>query len=252
MKKRKLISTLFFVGLFLLVISLFLININFVSAHHEGITGKAVSGEVSDVPEAKVAGSLGEIDPSTGLPKKFLDFKEKADEFRYNEQNASYLTKEWTKILADNKFFGPSLFYTDKFFSLFNPLWKAIFGVEFSWSWAFFVGLFLWFIIIFVIYFPAKEIFENSLFALITGFIVASITGFFGVISKALVFATPFIKNIWILFILIIIAILLGVIYKQFFKSLKKESEEERLKRSKEAIKSHGEVSRKALEEMSK
>ena len=201
-------------------------------------------------PNEKVSESLGEIDSSTGLPKKFSEFKEKADELRYSEQNKNYLLKEWSKILANNKFFGPVLFYTDKFFSIFNPFWKAIFGMEFSWSWAFFVGLGLWLMIIIVIYFPAKAMFENKLFALITGFVVASITGFSGIISTAVLFFAPFIKNIWILIIAISFAVLLAYLYQKLFKSFEEESEEEKLKRSKESIKTYGRAIEKGLKEI--
>lgn len=243
------------IGSFLLVfLTLFLININFISAHHTGISGKAFSGEVSEgisenIPGDKIISNI-EIDPETGQPKQIIDIKEKIDEYR--EQNVSYLRKEWTKMLADNKFFGPFLFYTDKVFSIFNPLWKYSFGMEFAWSLAFFFHIFLWLVIICIIFFPAKEIFKNSLFALITGVIVASITGSFGIITKFVNILDVMFNKLWMLTIFVIIVVLLIVIYAKLFKGFREESEEEELKRSKEAIKAHGEVSGKALEEMSK
>lgn len=250
--KKRIALVVFFSILILLII--FLLNINFFIGHHEsrsGIIGKAIDDvPVSEnIPGGQLIGKL-EIDPETGQPKKIVEAQEKFEKFR--EQNQTFLWQSWAKIFQNNKYIGPVLNATEKFFSLFNPLWKAVFGTEFSWSWAFFVGLGLWLLIIIIIYFPAKEIFDNSLFALITGFIVASITGFFGILNKAVLFFTPFIKNIWILAILIIFAIVFTILYQKLFGKLKEESEEEELKKAKEAIKAHGKVSRKALEEMGK
>jgi len=255
-KKRIFIPAIFFETLInlILLISLILININFILAHHEGITGEVVNEipeSVSELPGGKISG-LGDIDPNTGLPRKFSEFKEKADEFKLREQNQSYLAKEWTKILAGNKYFGPFLFYTDKFFSFLNPFWKITFSIDFSWSWAFFFHIFLWLTIIIIAYFPLKELFKNSLFGVIGGIIVASITGAFGVLTWFVNILDVIIVKLWALTIFVIITILLLVLYAKLFKGFEEESEEEKLERAKETIKTHGEVSEQALKEMRK
>ena len=243
-----------FLALFLIILFIFLINIKFINAHHESIvTGEVVSGvpeSVSEIPGAGITSSLGEVDPNTGLPAKFSDFKEKADEFRYSEQNQSYLKKEWTKILAGNRYFGPFLFYTDKFFSFLNPFWKITFGIEFSWSLIFFFHIFLWITLAIIIYFPLKELFKNSLFGFIGGIIVASITGVFGVLTWFVNILDVIFVKLWALTIFVSIVILLLVLYGKLFKSFREESEEEWLKRSKEKIKALGKVSGEGLEEI--
>jgi len=164
MKNRLLIILLF--------VSLFIVNVS------------ASSHILDNLPGSNLVGSLGEIDPNTGLPSKFSDFKEKADLYKTREQDDDYLKREWTKILAKNRIMGPTLFYTHKFFSFFNPLWKVTFGVEFSWSWFFFVALGLWIILIILVYYPSKELFKNKLFGLIGAIVIASLMGNFGVISR--------------------------------------------------------------------
>ena len=240
-KRRELSRFYILTFLLLFVVS---ININFI------ISQEVQEAIPENLPGGKIAGSLGEIDPNTGLPKKFSDFKEKADEFKSREQNQSYLKKEWTKILANNKVFGPFLFYTDKFFSFFNPLWKITFGIDFSWSLIFFFHIFLWLVIIIIIYFPAKAMFDNKLFALITGFVVASISGTFGVLTWfANILNVVLVKLLaFTLFVIIIIVIL--ILYAKLFKGFEEESEEEKLERAKESIKAHGKVSEKALGEL--
>ncbi|MBS3093717.1 hypothetical protein J4456_04015, partial [Candidatus Pacearchaeota archaeon] len=141
-----------------------------------------------ELPPTNVPGSdlLGEVNSETGRPANLEKFQEFGDHYVNQEQNKTFLYQEWTNLLANNPVMGPILFYTDQFFSFFDPLWKVIFGFEFSWSWAFFVGLFLWFGVAFVIYFPAKEMLHNKLFGFVTGFIVATITGFYDVLSTAI------------------------------------------------------------------
>ncbi|MEK6872928.1 MAG: hypothetical protein AABW90_02870 [Nanoarchaeota archaeon] len=239
------LSALFFIGLFLVIIS----------AHHIDVAGNVVSDVpkgVSEIPGGKISGSLGEINPNTGLPVKFSEFKEKADEFRYREQNQSYLKKEWTKILAGNKFFGPFLFYTDKFFSIFNPLWKAVFKIDFSWSWAFFLSFLFWIVLIIMIYYPLQGVLQNNFIGFLISIIVASLIGIAGVISKVVVFLTAVITNIFILIIIILLLALLFVLYIIIMKKSIKQSEEIELETAKEKIKALGKVSGKGLEEMSK
>ena len=243
MKKR-----LFITLINLIFISLLFI-ITFVFAHHDGVTGLAVN----DVPENITGSGLIdklEIDPSTGQPKIIVETEEKFEQLR--EQNASYLAKEWTKIFADNKFFGPFLFYTDKFFLIFNPFWKAVFKIEFSWTLTFVLSFIIWIIITVLVYYPVYGIFPNKLVDFIVSIIIASLIGIAGSIKKAIELADLFVKNIIILIIVIIIVVLLVVVYILYMRKLIKESGELALERSKEAIKAHGEVSRKALEEMGK
>ena len=224
-----------------------LISINFISAHHEVITGKAVGDVPENIPGSNILNKL-EIDPATGQPKSIVEAEEKFD--KYKEQNANYLAKEWTKILANNKFFGPVLFYTDKFFSVFNPLWKAIFGIEFSWSLAFILSFIIFIIITVLVYYPIYGIFPNKLVDFIVSIIITSLIGIAGSIKKAVELADLFAKNIIILTIVVIIVILFVVVYILYMKKLIKESGELALERSKENIKALGKVSGEDLREM--
>ncbi len=270
-RKRGSILILFF----LVIISIFLINftlaqdaqntqeIQGIQSSQDNIQDNSQNSEIqeqqqtqpnnaipSNIPKVP-SDILGEINPQTGKPKNLETLQKYGDYFREKEQNKSFLAREWGIILSNNKYLGPVLFYTDKFFSLFNPLWEVMFGMKFSWSFAFFVGLGLWLLIIFVVYFPGKEIFENRAFGVITGIVVATLTGTSGVIKGAILFASPFIKNIWYLAILIFIVCMIAYVYEEIFKLMKKQSEEEKLKRAKETIIAHGEVSQRAMEEFS-
>jgi hypothetical protein len=186
-----------------------------------------------------------ELDQEKGIPKSWVKYQESADSL--TKQNSTFLKKEWTKIFAKNKILSPIFFYTDKFFSFFNPLWKYSFGTEFEWSFAFFITISLWIIVTIFIYFPAKEIFKNTIFGLITGIIVASITGAFGVIPAIVNLLNSQITNIFYLTIYAIIAILLIILYNRLFKKLKKEDKKEKLERADAKRLSAGEVAEKFL-----
>ena len=175
-----------------------------------------------------------EFDSHTGLPKSFGEFEKKIDSYQDREQNQSYFQKEWGILLGKTPVIGPLLFYTERFFSFFNFLWTGIFGIEFSWNLLFFTHLFLWGVLIFVIYFPAREIFNNKLFGFITGFVVASLTGIFkGILIFAQLLETS-LRTFFSFGIAFILLLVLLFIYQRLFASLSKSQEEELLERSKQ------------------
>jgi membrane protein implicated in regulation of membrane protease activity len=189
---------------------------------------------------AKIAS--GEKDPS----EKIEDIKDKLVQVKKG-QNYSYLRIEWTKA----PYVGDVFKGTEGFFKFFNPLWKYSFGSEFSWNVIFFLHMFLWGIIIFALFYPAKEIMGNSLFAIITGIIFASITGSFGIITKFVnMLDTMFNKFWWATLIFILILVALVIAESEFFKGLRKEAKKEKLERAEESTEALGEVSEEVLEDM--
>lgn len=200
---------------------------------------------------------VGDINPETGLPENYENFQKIAGELSNQEQNKTYLTQEWTKILAKNKIIAPVLFYSDSFFSFFNPFWKIIFGVDFSWSWSFFFCLLIWIMFIVIFYSPSKNLTNlNPIITLIFSIVLASIMGTTGVIRKAVDFLSFAVSNFWIAFLSILIGIFLMILYSMVFKAwgkkLKEQDKKEKLEKSEKAILAHGEVSRDSLKELSR
>ncbi len=187
------------------------------------------------------------INPKTGLPTELEKLQEIGKNLSKEEQRKQYLKQEWTKILAEHKIFGPVLFYTNNFFSFFNPIWKIIFGIEFSWSWAFIFSMILWIILIVLIYTPIKSMSNlNIIFSLLISMIISSLVGVSGVIQKIVDLLTTMITNIWLVWVSIIITILLVIIYYKFIgdlgKDLKEQSRKEKIKRAEEQIISKGKL----------
>jgi len=223
--------------LVILVLSIFILNISNISSQELPV--------------------VGAINPDTGQPASFEKFQQAGESLSKAQENQSYILQDWTVWAYDNSVLGPVLFYTEGFFSALNPIWLLMFDTEFSWSWQFILSLILWIILIIVIYSPAKAFTNfNPILTLIFSIIVATLAGSQGVIKTAVEIFTPFIQNIWILGILIIIAIaftfIYGILFKKAEKKMKKESEEEEIKRAKESIKAHGKVSSEALNEYEK
>ncbi len=219
--------------IFVLFLVLF-INFSFVFAQ---------TGDLDAVPGGdliqKVAGEDGE-------PKGIQDVKDKIDDLQKGNQN--YLFKEWTEL----SFIGSIFQFTEGFFSFFNPLWRYTFGIEFSWTGIFFLHVFLWVVIIIALFFPAREFFQNSLFAIITGVIFASITGRFRIISRFVVFLNTAIGDRWyITAIFVFIVGLLLILERSGVSWLKDKDTKEKLERADESREAAGEVSRRMIEGMS-
>ena len=189
-----------------------------------------IKSEVPSIPSSPIT----EINPDTGLPRTFESFKKISSNLSDEEKRKEYLKQEWTKILAENKFFSPVLFYTDQFFSFFNPLWKIIFGMEFSWSWMFILSLVLWIFLIIIAY-NSTTIILSPLTSIIISISISSLFGVAGVFQKIINQLTSLISNVW--FVLIFIAILVFILffYARLSKQIKEKHEksEEELNRQK-------------------
>jgi len=192
-----------------------------------------------------------EIDERTGNPKKFNDLKENYDAFKNRENNKSYLLKSVVVILGKNPVIGPMLFYTEKVFSYFNPFWKVILGVKFSWSGAFILSFLTWTVLIILVFFPARGLFPNLLINVLVSLIIASLIGISGGISKFIEFIGFFVEGIFG-FIIFVALLFLGIaIYIFLFVELKKESEEIELDSAKDKIKELGKISGETLKKLS-
>lgn len=194
-----------------------------------------------------------EINPNTGLPKSFENFQKSAKNLSQEEEREKYLNQEWTKILAEQAIIGPILYYTNNFFTLFNPLWIIIFGVQFSWSWFFIFSFLIWIFFIALFYFPVKDFTNfNPLFGLIGAIIIACIMGTTKVIPKVANLFTFAVTTWWkataafFLFILLIWGY--SKTMKTFGRSLKKESEKEELERAQTIIKKTGKLYEKEFD----
>lgn len=197
-------------------------------------------------------GTTGGINEETGLPKSFDKFQEASEQLSKEEQRKEYMKQEWTKLRATNQFLAPVLFYTNKFFSFFNPLWGIIFGVEFSWSWFFILSLLIWIIIIVLIYSPVKSLTNfGSIFSLILSIVISSIIGGLGTIRKFVDFLTTVMSNKWIVWISIIIVILLTLLYykllKQYGEKFKEKAAKEQTERDRAIIHAEAKATREVL-----
>ncbi len=218
------------------------------------LTAKNASSQ-DDMPSIPV---VGKLDPeNNSLITSYEKFREMSEQLSEEESRKQFLEKKWTVIFAETPILGPALFYSEKFFIFLNPLWKIAFEIEFSWSWIFIMSLGIWVLLIGILYQPSKALTSlNSILSLVVAIIIATIVGSQGVIKTATKILAEFVKNIWMLFITIIIVGILYFIYSRIFKqmgkSLKKEKEAEKLEKSKKAIEAHGEVSKEALDEFEK
>lgn len=156
--------------------------------------------------------------------KSILDGTEKLKNISEQEDKEAYLSQEWTKLLQKNKAF--SWIYK------LNPIFKFMFGYEFSLSWAFLTALLLW-IIILSIFFPmAQTIFRSTLFSLGVSIPITIITAQL-TIPKSIEMLTKITKNIWwgfgVTIGLIFLIVLIGIVSKDIIKIIAKRREQRRI-----------------------
>ncbi len=175
--------------------------------------------------------TTGGINEETGLPKSFDKFQEASEQLSEEEQRKEYLKQEWTKLLADKKAVGPVLFYTNKFFSFLDPLWKIIFGMEFEWSWLFIFTFLFWILIIILVYSPVKELTElNAVLSFLGAILVSSLAAYFQFIQMMVGILILILKNIWLVILAILIMILVASFYHKTFKEIGKKLKEKQEK----------------------
>jgi len=173
------------------------------------------------------------------------DIPESQEELQ--QESINYLKQEWTEVLEKYPI-GKFFLKIGKIFEYFNPLWKIILGIEYSFSWAFLFSLVIWVTIVWFFYMPLSAIIENKVLALISALLVGFIIGITKVIPQAINFlALWFVKNNEVAFIItsiitILVCILiikLGGGWKVYLKKLKEEVEKEETKKDKGMIKAY-------------
>jgi|TARA_Y100000034_G_C6899727_1_gene415661 hypothetical protein len=201
-------------------------------------------------PADKVTDSVGGYSEK-GYPESYEKYIEFSNSLVEREQDQKFWKKSLTGIWAGSPVLGSITYHTDKFFSFFDPIWNVIFGIDFDWSWEFFFHLVIFITLIVIIFYPAEVIFDNKLFGLISAMVISSLVGVAGVIGQFAGILEVMFVNLFYLTIGVILIIAGIVFYAKFFNKGKKKTEEEEIKKAKENIKAHGEISKKALEKYS-
>jgi hypothetical protein len=201
---------------------------------------------------AQVQPNLDPEDPlGVGInPEDIVD----KDPEQLKNQTKNYLKKEWTEILEKYPI-GKPILALNNILKVLNPFWKVVLGIEYSLSWAFIFAISIWFTLFLIIQQPMKEFFNNKLFGIAGGFLVASIIGASGVIRKALDLLSFIVKNQWIAWLSLAIAIIIMYVIVKLNgglqEYLKKEAEDEKSEKAKKTIQTHGKVSEKELDSYS-
>jgi ABC-type multidrug transport system fused ATPase/permease subunit len=166
-----------------------------------------------------------------------------------------YLKQEWTKILEKTQT-GRILLKVSDLLGSLNFFWKPVLGMEYSLSWLFIFAVAIWLILFFIIYGLLSAIFGNKISGIIGGFCVASLVGLSGVIKKAVDLLSFAIKNVWIAWLSLFIAIMIMFLIihfsgglKAYSQKQKEQAEKEKTERAQKIIQTKGEIVEEELEE---
>ena len=181
------------------------------------------------------------------------------EQYTAAQNKSDYLKQEWVKIVEKNKILGPILNVINPILKFMNPVFKIVLGYESSLSWAFVFALIIWFALFFLIYPPASQLFNNSLFGGIASFALVGLIGLSGAIKTVVEILNTIITNTWMFWISLAIAIILAFVFgmfgkqiKNWIKKTKQKTREEVTEMAQKKIQAHGEISGKALESLSK
>ena len=166
-----------------------------------------------------------------------------------------YLKTEWNKILINKPYIGPVISFIDSVFSSLNPFFKAVLGIDYSFSWAFVFALAIWIILFVFLFQPSREIFDSMPLAVIGSFAITSLIGLSGVIKQVVNLLTIAITNTWIFWASVAITILIGflIIYlggglQQIIKKEKEKSKKSQTEKDRKIIHTDAEISKKNLD----
>ncbi|MEK6928727.1 MAG: hypothetical protein AABW65_02095 [Nanoarchaeota archaeon] len=168
-----------------------------------------------------------------------------------------YLKQEWGKILQKNKYLSPIIGFLDSIFTLLDPLFKIILGINYSLSWAFTFAIITWIILFAFIYPPTTAFFNNKLLSLASSFVIVSLIGITGVIKKTVDILVLIIKKPSILWISLIISLiilclfsLLGKTMKSYIKKYKEIAAKEKEKEDREILHLEAEMAKEKMKNL--
>jgi len=159
--------------------------------------------------------------------------------------STTYLKQEWEKILnKTSNPVGKVLWATNNVLHALSPVFKLLVGVEYSFSWLFWLSFFVWIAIVIIIYLILKEPLQFKWWlSLSISVIIIAIGAQSGIISKLVLFASPLLDNTWMIWGAIMTGIIIVYLYsylmKQFGKTLKekqKKEDEERREQKAETV----------------
>lgn len=162
--------------------------------------------------------SIAIVQAQEDLPPEIEKIQDVGEKLQ--EKDSSYLAGEWTKLIAENKYFG----------WLYKVPFKRIIGIEFSISWKFLIILAIS-IALFILFSKSLNItFKNNLLSLAISFAMILIIGNSGALEKIFSKIEPHISSFWhmlgLLAIIGIIVYTLNIIMKIVAEKIKKSRDE--------------------------
>jgi len=156
--------------------------------------------------------------------QKAEEGKETLDKFSAEEDKAEYLSREWTDFLQRNGYLN--------WVYKANPIFKFLFGQEFSLSWAFIAAIIIWIGVVWTYYYMTNFLMEGKLTALGIAILVGSITSNLAtpkIIEEASKVVKSFWQNLFFILLLIFVIISFRTIIKSITKVIKKNIEKRRI-----------------------
>jgi predicted membrane protein len=143
---------------------------------------------------------------------------------------------------------GKVLWATNNVLHALSPAFKLLVGVEYSFSWLFWLSFLVWVAVVIIVYRALKEPMQMKWWvSLLISIVVVAIGAQSGIIGKLVLFASPLLDNVWMIWASIIGGCILVYGYSVVMKQIgikikekqKKEDEERREQKAKTTEKVH-------------
>jgi heme/copper-type cytochrome/quinol oxidase subunit 2 len=151
---------------------------------------------------------------------------------------SEFIGQEWTYFLNKTSS-GRIIISVNEGVKKLNPFWNLVLGVNYSFSWGFWIAFLIWLTLFFILLPPSEIFFKKKIYAVLSSFAIASLIGLAGVIKEATEVIGSIINNIWTAVLIFLLLILITFIAKRsnkFWKQLKEKEAKRKEEQSREIL----------------
>ncbi|MGV8130822.1 MAG: hypothetical protein ACP5N7_01845 [Candidatus Pacearchaeota archaeon] len=135
-----------------------------------------------------------------------------------------------------------------------NPFWNLVLGVNYNFSWGFWIAFAIWFTLFFLLLPPSEILLKNKIYAILVSFAIASLIGLSGIIREATNIAGTIVTN-WVAGVMaLLLAFLIVFLSKKsnkFWKQLKEKEEKRKEEQSRQVLYIDAETIKKKIKKSS-
>lgn len=141
-------------------------------------------------------------------------------------RNDFIMEEGWTYFLNKTNT-GKIVIQANEGIKKINPFWNLVLGVNYTFSWGFWIAFLIWLTLFFIILPPSEILLKNKLYSILASFAIASLIGLSGIIREATNIIGTIINNKITGLMILLFSITIVVLAKKSDKLWKQLKEKE-------------------------